>query len=117
MIENIAIIKEVKELMSTKEAHGLALDLLKKINLENISAKRTTTCSAQEEFYVMFIRALMTRERTIIIQRPFSIINNLRDINTLIKNIEILNKDKDIIILDTIINKIHYKECSCSMIK
>lgn len=117
MIENIALIKEVHNSLSTPKAQENAQTYLEKINLEQIATYRLTACSVDEIFYVQFIRALMTQEKNIIIVTPFSLIENLRNINDIIENIKLLNQDKNILILDTLNNEIHYKGYSCNIVK
>lgn len=117
MLENIALIKEVHEGLSIKKAETLALEMLEKINLISIAQSRSSQLTQQEIFYVIFIRAMMTKESKIYITTPFSLINNLRDITILINDIMILDSKKEIFILDIIINEIHYKETTCNIIK
>ncbi len=116
--ENISLIKEVNELLSRKKSEKIADEYLEKINLAHIGLLRLSQCSSIEIFYTMFIRALMTKERKIIIVTPLSLIKNLRDIKELVQNINILNiHKKDILILDTITNENQYKGCRCHIIK
>lgn len=118
MYENISLIKEVNELLSIKEAQKIADDYLKRINLSHIGLFRVSGCSSIEIFYTMFIRALMTKERTVIIITPLSLIKNLRDVESVIQNMNLLNSEKkNIFILDTITNETRYKGCSCHIIK
>jgi len=117
MLENIAIIKEVHELKATVDAQEEATQYLKKIHLESIGTNRLTQCSELEIFYIMLIRALMTKEMNAIISAPFSLINNLREVKTLLKNIEILNNGKNILILDINSNESHYIGSSCTIIR
>lgn len=117
MLENIALIKEVHEHMPTKEAQEQAKEYLKKIELENIGLNRLNQCNTYEVFCVSLIRALMTKEMDVIIVSPFHLIDNLRDINTVITTIEKLEVKKNILILDTLSNEIHYKGSSCNIVK
>ena len=117
MIENIALIKEVHEHMPTSLAQKEALDYLSKINLQNIGKNRLTQCKSLEIFYISFIRALMTKEMNVIIVTPFHLIDNLREINTILASIEKLEVQKNILIFDTFSNETHYKGCSCNIIK
>lgn len=118
MYENIALIKEFHEHLPTKEAQLQANEYLKKIQLENIGLKRVTQCTEVEIFYVMFIRALMTKEMSLIIASPFSITNSLVDVKTVMDNISTLNSEKkNILILDVKSNEPHYKGSLCNMIK
>lgn len=116
--ENISLIKEVHELLSIQEAQKIADEYLSLIDLSSIGLKRKSQCSSVEIFYTMVIRALMSSEKTIIIRSPLSLIKNIREFAIILKNIDLLNSaDKDIIILDTIVNETHYKGDLCLIIK
>ncbi len=117
MIENIALIKEVHERLSIAKAENIAKEYLEKIGISRIGLNRLNLCSSLEIFYVMFIRALMSKEMNVIIMTPFSLISNLRDIQPIIDNIEILNESKNILIFDSIINEPHYEGSSCPIVK
>lgn len=117
MLENIALIKEVHEQLSIKKAQSIATESLEKIGISHIALKRLNQCSSIEIFYVMFIRAMMSKNINIVILTPFLLISNLADIQSIINNIEILNSDKNIFILDNSTNKIHYKGISCLIVK
>ncbi|MEA3227831.1 MAG: hypothetical protein U9P38_02040 [Campylobacterota bacterium] len=95
--------------MPTREAQLEAKRELHKLNLVTIGEKRVAQCSSLELFYVMFIRAMMTNKNHILIDMPYSIINNLEDIDLLIENIELLNfQNKYIFILDTLNHNSRY---------
>lgn len=117
MLENIALIKEVHELLPTEKAQALALSYLDKIALAQIGLNRQNQCSSLEIFYVMLVRALMTQDINVIIVTPFSLIAKLKDISTIIENIQILNNDKNIYILDNITNEHHYIGTACHIVK
>lgn len=117
MLENIALIKEVHEHIPTKKAQDLASEHLAKINLRDIGTLRQNECSQKEKFFVLLIRALMTKEPNIIIIPPFSIINSVRRMENIIKNIEILNDNRQVYIYDIITNKMHYEGCICHTIE
>ena len=117
MLENIALIKEVHELISIDEAEEIANKALSKIGLSNIGLFRLNQCSSMDVFYVMLIRALMTKEMNVIIVTPFALIKNIRNIKKVIDNINILNSEKTIYLLDDIANETHYKGCSCHIVK
>lgn len=117
MIENIALIKEVHELLSIEKAESIAKESLAKIDIAQIALKRLNQCNSLEIFYVMFIRSLMSKERSVIVVTPFSLINNLRDIQPIVDTIERLNGDKNVFIFDTISNKPHYEGSSCPIVK
>jgi len=118
MLENIALIQEVHAQMPTKQAQDLAKQYLLKIELESIGTKRINQCSSVEIFYIMCIRALMMEEKKIIIKTPYTLVENLRDIASVLDNIAKLNyENKEILILDTQNNQIHYKGCQCNIVK
>lgn len=117
MAENIALIKEVHEGMSIKAAEGLACEYLEKIGIGSIALKRISACQSIEIFYVMLIRALMMPQEQICILTPFLLIKHLSGLDELLSNIALLNDKKDIIILDTYSNELHYKGCECHIVK
>ena len=117
MLENIALIKEVHFNMPTKQAQLLAREFLDKIDLSYIGEFRINQCSFSQLFFVKLIRALMSKEKKVIIKTPYSLLYSLRDMKNICQKIDILNIDKDILILDTYNNEINYVESSCNMIK
>jgi ABC-type lipopolysaccharide export system ATPase subunit len=117
MLENIALIKEVHKHMPTQQAQEEAKAFLKKIELEDIAFKRLHQCNTYEIFCISLIRALMTDEMNVIIVSPFYLIDNLRNINAVIEIIQKLEVKKNILILDTFSNEIHYKGSSCNIVK
>jgi len=117
MLENIALIKEVHQRLSVKKAEQEAYEMLQKIQLEAIADKRVSQCSAQEIFYVMFIRALMMEERRVFLLVPVTITETLKDIQSIIKGMNRLNDNKSVEILDVSSNELYYKGCACSIVK
>ena len=104
-------------MLSINEAQKIANEYLIKLNMQHIGLLRKSQCSSIEIFFTMFIRALMSKKKTIIIESPLLIINNIRDIEIIIQKIDLLNNDKKILIIDTIANEAHYKGCTCHIIK
>ena len=117
MLENIALIKEVHEYLSTSKAQKIAREMLTKIGQDHISLYRVSACTPIEIFYTQFIRALMMKEKTIIIVTPFTLIENLRDINAIIDSIKTLGGEKDILLLDMLSNENHYEGSPCNIVK
>lgn len=112
MCENIALIKETHEHKGIKDAEDEAYRMLEKIELGKIMLNRVSQCSSLEIFFVMFIRALMTQEKSIMIVPLFLLSSNLEDIKTVLEKISILNSDKNIYILDLISNENYYRDFS-----
>ena len=117
MKENIALIQEVHHKKARLVAEEEARTMLKEIGLERIADLRSNRCTKEELFYVKIIRALMCDREHIFIKTPLQLLENLSKICGIIENIERLNRDKGIIILDTLANLAHYKECGCPIIK
>ncbi len=110
MCENIALIKETHENKSIRDAEDEAFEMLKKIELGEIALKRVSQCNSLEIFFVMFIRALMTKRKSVIIVPLFLLTNSFEDMGDILKKIVILNSDKNIYILDLISNENYYSD-------
>ncbi len=117
MVENIALIQEFHQLLSINKAESIAYKQLEKIQLSHISTNRLHECSSLEIFYVMFIRALMTQEMDVIICSPLLLIGELQNMKNVINTLIFLNERKNILILDTQTNEIHYEGCLCHIAK
>jgi len=117
MCENIALIKEVHENMSLSKANSLAVDMLRKVDLEEISHKYVSSCSDEEIFLVMFLRAVMSQEKNVILKLPSRILGNLFHVKKLIQKMISTDSSKKIIILDLVSNENYYKGSECSIEK
>ncbi len=113
MCENIALIKAVHENMSISEANTLAVEMLSMIGLQKIAYKRVENCSKDELLLVMFIRALMTKEKSVILKLPSEIIGGLFHIENILKDMRKVNTSKEIFVCDLVSSKAYYKECEC----
>lgn len=109
MVENIALIHEVHNHTPTKKAQEEANSFLNKINKLDISSKRTHQCNEVEVFYIMIIRAMMMKEENIVIRHPLAILKNIEFLAIAMKNLALLNEEKNIIILENDINRFHYE--------
>jgi len=109
MIENIALIPEVHKHISVQKAQELAQNCLAKIEKEDISLKRMHQLNEVEIFYVLIARALMDARQTIVIVNPLSILKHVEFLAIAMKNLAILNEEKNIIILENDINRFHYE--------
>lgn len=103
--------------MSTQKAQALAEEALERISLSEIGLKRSNKCTTLDVFYVMVIRACMTNESRIIIKTPYSLIENLKNINMVLDRISHLKTRKKILLLDTLDNKNFYKGTICNIIE
>ncbi len=118
IIENIALIKEVHETLCIKKAEALSLEYLQRINFSHIGFLRPIQCNEIEKFYALFIRALMTKERDVIILSPLSLLNTTDEVESIFNDLIQLNQEnKNILILDILTNEVHYEGCICHIIK
>jgi len=109
MLENIAIIHEVHKHKSIKEAQFEALEYLNKIAKADIGLKRMHQINEVEMFYVMVARAMMSEPDTVVLINPLAILNHVEFLAIAMKNLAILNDNKNIIILENGINRFHYE--------
>ena len=113
--ENIALILEYHYHYSIKDATNYADKLLEKCGYKDIADKRPFGLSKIEKFIIQFIRAYVSPKKKIAIIKPFSMLEKVEDLSTLIKIADILD-EKDIQIIDTTIHK-YYEESKCLTIK
>jgi ABC-type lipopolysaccharide export system ATPase subunit len=76
---NIALIKQYHENLSADKAQNLVLSYLTRYSLEHISSKRNPALTNKERFCAMLLRAAMVRDSIIVIDRPFTIIPDVKD--------------------------------------
>lgn len=86
ILHNIALIPEYHDRRSRKEAEGLVLHYLARMNVADIASKRNPALSDTERFCAMLLRAAMVKENAVVIDRPFKIMPELED-SRLIGNI------------------------------
>ena len=66
---------------------------------------------------MMFIRAMMSQENSVIIKLPSNILGNLANIKKIIRDVVSINKSKEIFILDYENYKRYYEGCECNIAK
>jgi ABC-type lipopolysaccharide export system ATPase subunit len=76
---NIALIPQYHRNMPARDARALVDDLLGRLGMISISKKRNSALTMEERFCAMLLRAVMVRDAVIILDRPFTILSNLRD--------------------------------------
>ncbi len=79
VLQNIALIKAYHYNMPSKEAEALALHYLEKLTLTGIAFKRNPALNYEERFCAMILRAVMVEDNTVLIDRPFQIMPDLKD--------------------------------------
>ena len=92
---NIALIPQYHQNISQVEARDLVNDLLCRAGMESISEKRNSSLTTEERFCAMLLRALMVRDAVVVLDRPFSILTDLRDGNFIM---DTLQKFDDLIV-------------------
>jgi hypothetical protein len=65
--------------MPEHEAKSLAENLLQRFSMESIAERRNPALTMEERFCAMLLRAAMVKDAIIVVERPFSILTNLRD--------------------------------------
>jgi ABC-type lipopolysaccharide export system ATPase subunit len=78
---NIALIKQYHENLPRHNAEQLAFNALQRLGLAHIAYKRNPSLTHEERFCVMLLRAVMVRDAAVLIDRPYKIIPNLKDID------------------------------------
>jgi ABC-type sugar transport system ATPase subunit len=91
---NITLIRQYQENMPIRGAKALAEDLLRRLGMVSIADKRNPALTTEERFCVMLLRASMVRDAILVLDRPFTILTNLRDGHFIM---EILRKVDDLI--------------------
>jgi ABC-type transporter Mla maintaining outer membrane lipid asymmetry ATPase subunit MlaF len=111
VLENIALIKEYHHHLSQSEAETLVLAYLEKMNLSGIARKRNPALTHEERFCAMALRAVMVEENIVVIDRPFTIMPDLKDSRYILS---ILNTVTELLhnchIFDYIWNQDRYEE-------
>jgi ABC-type lipopolysaccharide export system ATPase subunit len=91
---NIALIPQYHQNMPEHEAKAMTANLLRRFAMESIAERRNPALTMEERFCAMLLRAAMVKDAIIVLDRPFSILTNLRDDHFLM---EALQKVDDII--------------------
>ncbi len=76
---NIALIRQYHQNMPKQEARAFTEDLLRRLGMVSIAEKRNPALTTEERFCAMLLRASMVRDAIVVLDRPFSILTNLRD--------------------------------------
>jgi len=76
---NIALIRQYHQNMPRHEARAFTEDLLRRLGIVSIAEKRNPALTTEERFCAMLLRASMVRDAILVLDRPFSILTNLRD--------------------------------------
>jgi len=114
MIENISLVLQVHEGLSRKAAHERSFQALEALGLSHLAAWRYDVCREKEIFYVQLIRAHMQKDVKIIIDQPFSFLAEEMDLAFILTALDrLMISYEDVLIIDLIGQKSHYKETAC----
>lgn len=117
MCENIALIKEVHENLSVVDAETEAIEVLVAFGLGEVSRKRVAHLSKETLFWVMYIRAMMTKDECVMIELPGEILGSLFNIQRVITSMQKHESTKQIFILDVVSHQKYYEGCICHIEK
>ena len=109
IIENIALIKEVHERLSRKEAHSVAKKALDAVGYGHIAHYRSVQCNIKELFIAQLVRATMLHYAKIVIIRPFVMLKDTEDIRTMADVVFQIAKAHECMVLDMKTNKSKYE--------
>lgn len=76
---NIALIRQYHRNMPEQDARKLAEELLGRLDMDSIAEKRNSALTVEERFCAMLLRAAMVRDAVVVLDKPFTILTNLRD--------------------------------------
>ncbi|SFV68679.1 hypothetical protein MNB_SM-6-904 [hydrothermal vent metagenome] len=108
MVENIALMLEVQQGKSIKTAEHEANSILNILEID-VATKRQNQCTQLELFYVMIVRAFLSKFDRVIIVMPFTIVKNLLNLHEVFKKIKQLKQTKECIVIDLNVNKNRYE--------
>jgi ABC-type sugar transport system ATPase subunit len=109
IIENIALIKEVHEGFSRDKALAVAQEALNAVGAGHIAHFRSVKCSVKELFIAQLIRATMVQYAKIVIIRPFVMLKDTEEIQTIVDVVFQIAKTHDCTVLDMKINRSKYE--------
>ncbi len=88
---NIALIKQYHENMSAQASRKLVLDLLKRLGLEGVADKRNLALGDKERFFVKLLRSAMVQNAAILINSPFNMIPQLKNIDPILQALKTID--------------------------
>jgi ABC-type lipoprotein export system ATPase subunit len=88
---NIALIKQYHENMPAKASEKMVLLLLRRFGLERIAYTRDPALNNDERFFVKLLRSAMVQNATILINRPFNMIPQLKNIDPIVQALKTID--------------------------
>ncbi len=118
MIENISLILQVHQGLSREAAHKVVHQDLKALKLLHLAQWRYDICSEKELFYVQLIRAHMQKDAKIVIDQPFAFLAEEVDLGFIFTALDrLMIAYEEVLIIDLLGQKSHYKETACHIEK
>lgn len=118
MLENIALVLQVHEHLSRKQAHQEVYHALNALGLEKIAMLRYEACSDKEIFLVQLIRACIKKDVRIIIEQPFLLLGDEFNLDFVFNALDTLNiACERVLVVDLIHQKNYYQEDRCHIIE
>ncbi len=108
VIENIALILEYHDKISIKKAQSCVNDVLKRCGADILSYKKVYELDKKDSIIIKYIRAYMSNFEIILIDRPFSMLDKMEDMQSIFELSEVLD-DKAAQIVDLKSNE-YYKD-------
>lgn len=114
MLENIILVAQVHEKLSSSKAQEKGLLALDTLGLSHIAHYRYVSCSIQEKFLAQLIRANMRKDAKIIIEQPFHLLDEQMDVDFILNAMKKLHiKEEDVHIIDLKHMQAYYEETQC----
>ncbi len=115
VVDNISLILEYHKNLSVKMSRGIISKLLKKCNIEEIKDKKPHELNRKDIIMVKYLRAHVSDFKTIVVERPFSMLDNIDDIEAVFNMFDIFDI-KNVEIVDLESNH-YYEDKKCHIIK
>ncbi|MDH5465187.1 MAG: hypothetical protein OEW60_06120 [Thiovulaceae bacterium] len=118
VLENIKLVAEVRERSSNNKVQERAMEKLRALEMEELSATHFTSLDDLHYFWVQIIRAHMLEECRMVIDRPFVFVPGQRNMDFILQALERLNIDFDRVTIIELVSEQHnFREDICDITK
>jgi len=91
VIENIALMLEYNKNYSISKAEQAIFKLMKRFQIEGIKDKRVYELNKKDILIIKYLRAYVSSFDTILVVKPFSMLDNVEDLDVLFELFNIYN--------------------------
>ena len=91
VIENIALMLEYNKNYSISKAEQAIFKLMKRFKIEGIKDKRVYELNKKDILIIKYLRAYVSSFDTILVVKPFSMLDNVEDLDVLFELFNIYN--------------------------